>query len=492
MAEPLNVLLITTDQMRRDHMGCSGNPVIRTPNLDRLAAGGLYLERAYVNNPVCMPNRASIATGRLPRNHRCWCNGVDLPEDERTLGDVLGDRGYHTALFGKPHFRITAMPTDGVPRGIECGPAWEQGINSPEWTGPYYGFQYVQISVGHGHANLNRAHLCEWVKRKYPEALAKQFQAEPSPTGAMESFTPLYPAGAHSSNWLGEIGSDYLRQRGADGKPFFLWVSFPDPHHPFTPPKPYDVMYDPGEVVMPKLGPEALADKPPHYRRAYEGGAGGKLKHMTEDQLREVIARTYAMITLVDENIGALLDALDQTGLSENTIVVFTSDHGDLMGDCGLVLKGPWLMEGLINVPMIWRVPGGPAGQRTEELFSSCDVAPTILELLGAEVPRAMDGLSQAGMIRGGRGRREAAFIEYRPRRPVPMNLRAVVTPDRKLVYYAGEAFGELYDLAAGSPDLRNAYDDPAWAADRAELEGRLLDELILRDDRRLWPTAGA
>ncbi len=480
MGKPLNVLLITTDQMRRDHMGCGGNPVIRTPSLDRLAAGGVCLDRAYVSNPVCMPNRATIATGRLPRNHGCWCNGVDLPDCERTIADAVNERGYQTAFFGKPHFRITANRFDGRALGIECGPAWEQGVNDPSWCGPYYGFQYVQISVGHGYANLNRAHLHEWVKKNYPEALARQFDWEQSPTGAPECFTPLYPAEAHSSNWLGLIGGDYLRQRADDGRPFLLWVSFPDPHHPFCPPRPYDKMYDPGQVVMPRLAPDSLADKPPQFRE----------RGWREDQIRDMIARTYGMVTLVDENVGRMLDVLVETHLADSTVVIFTSDHGDLMGDMGLTHKGPWLLEGLINVPMLWRVPGGARAARAEGLFSSADVAATILELLGVEVPPAMDGIAQGDLVRGGPGRRDAAFVEYRT--PAGENLRTIVTPDRKLTYYAGKEYGELYDMAAELPEARNLYDDPAFAAERAGLEKRLLDEMVLREDYRRQPVAGA
>ncbi len=482
MAEPSNVLLITTDQMRADHLGCCGNPVIRTPHLDALAAGGVNLRRAYVNNPVCMPNRATIATGRLPRNHRCWDNGIDLPDCERTVADALNGRGYHTALLGKAHFRGHGRAFAGRQRGIESGLAWEAGLNPYDWTGPYYGFQHVQLSIGHGHANLSRAHQYLWVKRHHAEALSRQFDWEPSPTGAMECFTPRYPAAAHSSNWLGQIGSEYIRRRAADGRPFLCWVSFPDPHHPFSPPKPYDTMYDPRQVVMPALGPEALADKPPHFRS----------RGMTEPQVREMIARTYGMVTLVDENVGRLLAALAETGLDESTVVVFTSDHGDLMGDCGLALKGPWLLEGLIRVPMIWRVPGGAAGGSTEELFSSCDIAPTVLELLGVEVPAAMDGLAQGGLVGGGRGRRDAAVVEFRYAHPQQGNLRSIVTADRKLTYYAGCDHGELYDMTAELPEARNLHDDPAHASERAALERRLLDEMILTEDRRLMPTRGA
>jgi len=480
MANSLNVLLITTDQMRRDHMGCEGNPVIRTPALDRLAGDGVSLRRAYVNNPVCMPNRASLATGRLPANHRCWANGIDLPDEERTIADVLGEHGYRTALLGKPHFRITALPFDKAPRGLECGPAWEQGINQPSWCGPYYGFQYVQLTVGHGYANLNRAHLCEWVKRHCPQALAGQFKWDMSPSGEPECFTPLYPHQAHSSNWLGQIGGDYLRDRAADRQPFLLWVSFPDPHHPFCPPKPYDTMYDPSSVPMPRLGEGALAGKPPHY----------KSRGLSEAQIRDIIARTYGMISLVDENIQRLLDVLDQTKLADNTVVIFTSDHGDLMGDCGMTHKGPWLLEGLVNVPMIWRVPGGRGGQRLDGLFSTCDIASTILALLGIDVPRAMDGLAQAELVRGGAAARQEAYIEYRT--PQGDNLRAIVTSRHKLVYYAGQPYGELYDMTAELPDERNLWAEPASAAVRAKLTQRLLDSLILHDDRRLWPIAGA
>ncbi len=497
MAEAMNVLLITTDQMRRDHMGCSGNPVVRTPSLDRLAAGGTYLSRAYVNNPVCMPNRASLATGRYPRNHGCWWNGVDLPDCERTLAHELNDRGYHTAFFGKPHFRVTARRFDGRAEGIENGPAWEAGVNDPAWTGPYYGFQYVQISVGHAWANLSRAHLCQWVRAHHPDALRHQYDFEPSPTGAPECDVPLYPAAAHSSNWLGEIGSEYLRRRGADGRPFLLWVSFPDPHHPFAPPKPYDAMYDPAGVVMPALTPELVADKPPQYAEACRMPRPGddRPPRLNEAQLREIIAKTYGMITLIDENVGRLLDALEAAGLADKTVVVFTSDHGDMMGDFGITHKGPWHTEGLINVPMLWRVPaasgGSPvAGASSAGLFSSCDVAPTVLALLGAEVPRAMDGLAQDDLVRGGEGRRDAACVEYRT--PQGDNFRTIVTSDRKLTYYPGADYGELYDMTAGPPDARNLWRDPAFAGDRARLQQRLLDELILREDYRLWPTAGA
>ncbi|OPX24185.1 MAG: hypothetical protein B1H04_02595 [Planctomycetales bacterium 4484_123] len=498
MAEGLNVLLITADQMRADHMGCGGNPIIRTPNLDRLAAGGVCLERAYVSNPVCMPNRSTIATGRLPRNHGCWSNGINLPADERTIADILGGQGYHTALLGKAHFQTFGHGGDPAKAGMECGAAWEQGLHDPDWTGPYYGFQHVELCIGHGVANLRRAHLGKWVAENYPEALGSIDRRRPSPTGAPQCYTPLIPAEAHSSSWLGQVGSEYLRRLARAGRPFFLWVSFPDPHHPFVPPRPYDTMYAPAEVIMPVFGPEALADKPETYRRAYGGGElwegidrSDRLCEITEPQLREIIARTYGMVSLIDRNVGKLLDALEQTRLAESTIVIFTSDHGDLMGDCGLLYKGPFLLEGLIRVPMLWRVPGAARGVRSDGLFSSCDIAPTILSLLGLEVPAAMDGLAQPDLVGGGNGLRDAAFVEFKSMYRPELNLRAIVTADEKLTFYAGLETGELYDLN-GAGEARNLYHDPAWAQRRAELEHALLVEAVLSHDKRHLPTCHA
>jgi len=502
MAKPKNVLLITTDQMRRDHMGCGGNPVIRTPNLDRLAAGGTCLDRAYVSNPVCMPNRSTIATGRLPRNHLCWSNGIRLPEHEKTIADVLNDRGYHTTLLGKAHFQNFGHHPD-VPleqAGMECREGWLKGVLSPDWTGPYYGFQDVRLCIAHSVGNLETAHLKQWVLQRHPEAIDLLAEPhDPSPTGAPQCSTPKVPAAAHSSSWLGEIGPEYLRARARDGQPFFAWVSFPDPHHPFTPPPGYDTMYDPAEVVMPRITAEALADKPPHYRRAHEGGelwegigAHEYLNGITEPQMREIIARTYGMISLIDENIGRLLDALDETGLADNTIVIFTSDHGDLMGDCGLVFKGPFLLEGLINVPMIWRVPGASAGVRPAGLMNSVDIAPTVLELLGVDVPGWMDGMPLGELARGGQSARQTAFVEFKSMYRPELNLRAAVTAEAKLIYYAGQDFGELYDLTADRPEARNLYDDPDWANVRRDLQGRILDDAVLSHDERLMPECHA
>ena len=507
MSQPLNVLLITADQMRRDHVGCYGNPTIRTPHLDALAAGGVCLDRAYVSNPVCMPNRATIATGRLPRNHRCWSNGIALPIDERTVADELNDRGYHTALLGKGHLTSFGVGPDKQDPYYDSFAAWAEGKMTPEWAGPYYGFTECQLALGHGTWGMRRGeglagHYGHWLDRNCPGVIdraVQSWQTRRSATGAPQCCTLDLPAEVSCSSWLGDVTCQHLRERAAEGKPFLTWVSFPDPHHPFCPPAPYDTMHDPADVVMPRFGAEALADKPKWFRQAYEGGqlweginANDVLKDVTEVQLRDIIARTYGMISLMDVNIGRMLETLRETGLADSTVVIFTSDHGDLMGDGGLIFKGPFLLEGLINVPMIWAVPGAAVGGHRPDLFNSCDIAPTILQLLSVDVPPAMDGLAQGELVGGGPGARDAAVVEFRSMYRRELNLRSIITADRKLTHYAGQDCGELYDMTAEVPEARNLHDDPAHAGERAELERRLLDMEIRSEDSRCQPICHA
>jgi len=487
-----NILLITTDQMRKDHAGCYGNPVIHTPNLDALAAGGVRFERAYCNNPTCMPNRASIVTGRLPRNHGVWRNGISMPESEETIADVLNRRGYRTAIVGKGH--LSSAGGEVRKPCYDSLKAWREGMIGPDWRGPYYGFNEASLSLSHGDYEFHLGHFGAWLRENFPQAPSFVENARPSEIGSFQCSTPDMPVEAHASVWVGNLVTDYIRQRAWDGEPFLMWASFPDPHHPFCPPAPYDTMYDQDEVVMPRLGPEALADKPEYYRRAYEGGQQWEgimdyydLKSITEAQLREIISRTYGMVTLMDENLGRILAALDKTGLADNTIVIFTSDHGDLMGDCGLVFKGQFLLEGLINVPMIWRVPG-VRPHATQALINSSDIVPTLLDMLGVEIGRSIDGVSQRQAIESGAPVRHAAFVEMKSAYHPEMNLRTVVTADRKLTYYAGLDCGELYDLTADVPEARNLYDEVAYVADRAEMEKLLLDGEIASHDELFWP----
>ena len=498
------MLLIMTDQQRADTLGCAGNEAISTPHLDRLAAEGTRNARAYVQNPICMPSRATLFTGRYPRSHRVWTNGVELSEDEVTLADVLGGRGYRTASFGKLHFSPTGAPV-GEGR-YEANAMWKDPARREEmegWHGPYHGLQHVELALGH---NAPGGHYGAWLRKEHPEAL-KLFGKEAAlrpPSGAHGSWKSAVPEELHASRWVAERTISYLEGvvRGGDTggakEPFFAVCSFPDPHHPFAPPAPWCDMYEPGAMRVPGTlegALERLKGMPPHFlehaRGAWHRTGPQKAEYpegLPEAHLREIMAHYYGAISLIDENVGRVLEALDRLGLSENTLVLFTSDHGELLGDHGLLLKGPFLYEGLVNVPMVWRLPGRVrAGAVVDAPVGHVDVASTVLELLGVEEPLGMQGQSLAGVLSG---RSDAALrpwvlTEYRKGFEPDLSLKQIHTGDGryKLTHYGHGEFGELFDLREDPEERVNRFGDAGYAGIRRELEGLLLEALYETED---------
>jgi arylsulfatase len=490
-----NVLLITTDQHRADCLGAYGNRAIRTPNLDRLAAEGVRFDRAYVANPVCTPSRASILTGRFPRAHGAWNVGVKLPEDEVGLSHVLGAEGYRTAILGKAHFAPILEP---APPGRYDSRAFWAANPECDWHGPHYGFETARLAIAHGGAT---GHYAQHLRRSAPEVLELfgPARALAPPSGAHESWKSAVPAEHHVSTWVADLTIDYLERERE--RPFFVWASFPEPHHPFSPPAPYCDMYDPLRVPLPPRRTGDLDDKPPHfgayYRRELDridyrsewalglaGLADADLARMPERHLREIVAHYYGMITLVDDQVGRILGAVERLGLRERTIVVFTSDHGELLGEHGLLLKGPFHYEGLVRVPLIWRWPGEiDGGQAVSGLANLVDLAPTILELTGVPAPAGVQGRSLAPLLRGRTARVQDATLIENCEKPGVLNVKTVVTERWKLTYYAGRPFGELYDLVDDPHEYVNLWDHPGHAADRDALLRRLLDLLVETED---------
>lgn len=490
-------LFITTDQHRADCLGCYGNPVVRTPHLDRLAAEGVRLTRAYVQNPLCMPSRATLLTGRYPRAHRVWCNGVALPASETPLPAVLGAAGYRTACVGKMHF--TPYGAEARPGYFDAHRTWE-ACDLGDWTGPYYGFDYVQLTIGH--CSATAGHYGRWLGRHFPEAQRAYLQdarlGERPPSGAPQTWVSTLPVEAHPSVWIADRCLEWLERlrRESPDRPFFLWASFPDPHHPFRPPGPYARLYRDAPVPMPRRRPGELDDKPPLFRRYFDGLTRGAERHegagidwpgaLTEDQLRDIIRFTYGMITLVDDNVGRLLDGLEAMGLAERTVVCFASDHGELLGDHGLICKGPFHYEGLLRVPMIWRFPDRfPSGRVSDALVGLVDFAPTVLDLAGLEILPEMQGWSLARLLLGETDEhREGVLTEFQSGYRPWLNLKTWRTADWKLTYYAGQPFGELYDLRRDPDEFVNLYHSPDHQEVRAALIERLLTELVLTEPR--------
>ena len=364
----MNVLFIITDQQRVDHLGCYGNKILKTPNLDKLASEGVKFTSAYCTNPMCMPNRASILTGLYPNIHGVRSNGINLPKDVPTITDALYRRGWHTINVGKTHYNFWTPSYKTLQKSTESFDAWKaetaaDNLVKEKFPIPYYGFQEINLIVGHGNLCLGH-YLDDWLEEKSPEVAKKvrnYFHVDNFFTLFCDSFVPEE---FYNTKYVEEKTISFL-ERFSEGeygnKPFFLHCSFPDPHHPVNPPGKYRNMYKPEDVELPISFNDinSLYEHPflaPHMKTPVFRGA--LLRESTEEELRKFIALTYGSIAMIDYSIGQILRSLDKLGLADNTMVIFTSDHGDFMGDHGMLLKGPAPFNGVLQVPLIWKVPG--------------------------------------------------------------------------------------------------------------------------------------
>ncbi|MGI5963826.1 MAG: sulfatase [Lawsonibacter sp.] len=503
-----NVVFIMADQLRKDYVGCYGNPYVRTPNLDWIAQRGMRFDQCFVNNPICMPNRMSLFTGRYPHNHGMWTNGLMLPHSLPTLADQLGNHGYHTCSIGKLHFEPTDCGPQAPMGSREDHRYWKQAGDDIDWYGPYWGFDHVELTVGH--ATTPIAHYGKW----FHQHGGTDDMAQAKKIGPFDCCgVTTMPEALHDSLFVGERSAAYIQEHAKEERPFFLLASFPDPHHPFNPPYETAMRYQDTPIKQPINEKDDLRTRPDHYRQQQKGiwhraGLLKKTPDMTEQEKAQVekniavisefmdekileglglltrggstpdklesdvvgererdqrIRNTYAMVDLIDQGVGKILEALRQTGTLEDTILVFTSDHGELMGDHGMWLKGPFFYDGLINVPLLISVPGMGSGS-TKALTSSVDVYPTLCQLLGVQIPRSCDGVSQVPALAGGQPRNSCIF-EYRNGYfESDVNTMGYLDADYKFVQYqTGEC--ELTDRKNDLEENVNLAADPANSA---------------------------
>ncbi len=500
-----NFLFITTDQQRWDAMG-HNNPHIRTPAMDSLARDGMRFDRAFPTNAICMPARASMITGRSQRGHQVFDHAVNMSESIPVLGDSLREAGYTTALIGKAHFKTADLEDvlpDEPPPGAPVSE--EDGL----WYGPYFGFDYTEIHTGHAYP---AGHWRVWLERNHPEGLRlwRQDQALEEPSGAYASWKNSIPAEWHYTHWTADRTIEWLRRR-EDDQPFFLWMSFADPHQPFAPPRPYCDMYDPA-AMPPAVPREDVSRKPPAYQWARDGMPyGGYNTHdgWSGDHFGEIVAHYYGLTTFIDDEMARVLDELDRLGLRDSTHVVFTSDHGEGLNDHGVAAKPMMSYEAVNRVPFLWRHPPTvAAGSQYDSVTTHLDFTPTVLDLAGAEPLLGMEGVSFAPLLRGETGtHRDAVIVERitvlgggsrrlmdskQPSRgpgvgswpvdhdgPIELRVKMLVTDRWKLLHYGGQPYGELYDVVNDPEDINNLWDDPEYADVRRELTDRLLAELI-------------
>lgn len=484
-----NVLLITSDQQHWNTIGAF-NPEIRTPNLDRLVREGTTFRRAYCPNPTCTPTRASVITGKYPSQHRAYSLGTKLPEDEHTVGEDFSAAGYRTALIGKAHFQPLRATKEYS--SLESYPILQDLEFWRGYTDVFYGFEDYSLARNH----TNEAHVGQhyglWMEKK---GLANWRDYFARPTGTMDDGARGrwgIPEKFHYNTWIAEETNRRLESYSANKERFFLWASFFDPHPSYLVPEPWDTMYDPDQLTLPTHTEGEHDKNPPHFRLTqeekpdfspyigpHEGvhSLHGCHSHLhDETKLRQDMATYYGMISCMDKYVGKILDKLDELELAQDTILVFTTDHGHFFGHHGLIAKGPFHYEDMIKVPFIVRYPGNvPAARTSDALQSLVDLAPTFLDMTSIPVPNEMTGVSQSAVWLGQVASvRDHVLCENR-HEPDTVNLKTYVDNRYKVTVYYQRDYGEVYDLQQDPSELNNLWDHPQYQ----ELKSQLLLQLI-------------
>lgn len=481
-----NVLFILCDQLRKDSLGCYGNPYAETPNLDRLAQNSVQFTRNYVANPICMPNRHTLFSGMYPRNHGVWTNGLLVRDSGDNLMHYLSENGYQTASIGKIHFEPDGCGAEDG--SMESEELWKKKPEMNDFHGPFWGFDYIELADRHHGAS---GHMVDWFRKK--GGTEEMFCSKLNPNDPETGVDPV-PEELHSTAFVGERMCHYLEHIRAKDKPFFAVASFPDPHHPFIVPKSSAQRWENREVKPPIGTKEELSDRPMRYLQQAKGEwsrqgvkPAAYPDGLPESAARQRFAYTYAMVEMIDTQVGRILKTLDNLGLSEDTIVVFTSDHGELLGDYGLWMKGPFFLEGLLSTPLLISVPGYQHNGAVDHLFSSVDLAPTLCGLLGLEPSYYCDGQDQSAIWDAGLTEtlRKSCLVEYRNGYgEKDCNYKVLITQDYKYVYnQKGER--ELFDLKNDGAERTNLLGNGRSHEYEPVMQSLLMQELLKTESKR-------
>ncbi len=480
----LNYVWFCTDQQRYDTIGALGNPNISTPNLDRLVREGTAFLRAYTQSPMCTPSRSSFLTGRYPRSARGSINGnLVFSRDETLVTKLFADEGYTCGLVGKLHLtsvykRMEARTDDGYSYfqwSHHPFDSWEEGLNDYQ----------------------------TWLKEKgvdWRKAYGAPFHdgVLPAPQPLPEKIRGI-AAEYHQTTWCVEKAIEFIEQ-SKDG-PWCISINPFDPHPPFDPPEEYKAKIDAAKLPLPAWKEGELAGKPEFQTDCYlHGSQRGLVRpacEMNDDEKREVIRDYYAEVMLIDDQLGRLMDYLDHTGQRENTVIIFMSDHGEMLGDHGQYWKGGLFYEQLVHVPLILSCPGTiQQGLRSDALVELVDLSPTLLELSGLPVPAYMQGKSLAGILKGTADpsyHKDCVYTEYYYSAGRPHQVCATMYYDGRykvVVHHNGE-IGELYDHAVDPEEFHNLWDEPDSQQLRAEMVLKCFDHTILCNIDRVLGNTG-
>ena len=431
-----NILFLIADEMRADCLGIAGHPMVKTPNLDKLAREGVRFTRAYAAAPVCSPDRATLFTGRYSHSHGVVMNDLPFNPGEVVLPALLRRHEYVTGISGKLHLR-----------------------KRPDW------FDYERITAG-GSGKEYR----EFLRKEKPRFKGRSNTAAIPETLIGRPRTPLrigtsvLPERLYEEAWVADRAIDFLRSRSSDGKPWFLFVSMLKPHSAFVIPEPYATMYKPEDVLLPKTFQPGIP----------RPAAMGNARHFISDPeiLRAVSSHYYGSVTLVDRHMGRVMAELDRLGMDENTIVLFTADHGNMLGERNRMFKGV-MYESSVRVPQILRFPGRlKAGMVSDVVHDHTDIMPTLLDLAGVEIPGGVQGESLVPILRGRESAgRKAAFSLFKDGMVVQGDWK-LIDPSRSVMRRAQLASPpELYNLAKDPDEQNNLHGQPNVADAQRRLE---------------------
>jgi arylsulfatase len=455
-----NILFLMSDEHRHDALGCAGNAAIETPNLDRVAGQGVNFTHTYCQGPLCQPSRASIITGQYVHRHGQTWNGFSMRPEWPTLMKQLQTAGYQTAMIGKAHFSGDgAFMTPG-----------SRDFRNHEWS-RRFGLDWMLEEFDKVILQIPGAitPYTEYLKSK---GLLETFLTEtprlrPDPRAAYAGKVSKLPLADCQSSFIGDRAVDWLHTRKSD-QPFFLWVSFVEPHPPiidnaYWAERYKDTRMPVGPVVMPELKDDAYG----RYIRVWIRAIGSG--DFTAEGAAAMARHYYGMMSQVDRKIGDIIHALQETGADKNTWIVYTADHGEMLGDHKMVFKNVFY-RGSVRVPNIVMPPGGMKPRTVHDLVESIDLTATMLDVAGAELPQCQ-GRSLVPLIQGRAKGREVAFSELAGHQNKNNFFVMAATSRYRYLYdKQNDLPCELFDLEKDPDELHNLIDDPAHAGIRKDL----------------------
>lgn len=471
-----NIIILHTDQQRYDSLSCNGNKSIETPNIDSLAQDGCNFSRHISTNPTCMPSRSSLLTGLYVPGHGVCSNGIPLwrrgeggnalsdklsidlfgekvQDKVPTIADILGENGYKTALFGKIHVQPhQAHENHGF---YESYTTWENPERENE-NKPYYGFQTNKIILGHGEmpTKYNMGHYGRWLNRKHPkvmERLNNPQNRDVLTETRGDIFLSDLPAELHNTMWLADETCEYIKGMKDDDEPTMMFVGFPDPHHPFTPPK--DISEGFENIPTPEFSKEReIKGKPSSITRDII-----KSRQASDEDCKKAYQTSMVSIKLLDRAVGQIIDELKRQGMYDNTIIIFTSDHGDYLGDLNMLTKNDLAFHNLVHLPFILK------GTKEDDLpetmdrpMSNADVVPTLLSMVGVDRNKNLQGIDIFGDDHIQNKPMITCFGVVRDFRNI-----SIYDETYRYTYFLDTKEEELYNHKTDPKELNNLVNDP-------------------------------